>query len=238
MVLAIIQARMSSTRLPGKVMRPILGEPMLSRQLERVRRSAELSRIVVATSSEPEDEVIAAFCRSADIGCHRGSLGDVLARYLGALHQFGPFETFVRLTADCPLIDPLLIDRAIVSHRQAGSDYTFVQENWSFPKGLDVEVCQSRTLEAIALEAEGFDREHVTSFIYARPERFKINAINQEPPQRYRWTVDTSQDFDFVTKVYQDLYPKDPKFTTADILAWQSRNPDRVLPNVLNEVGR
>ena len=231
MVLAIIQARMSSTRLPGKVMRPILGAPMLARQLERVRRAAELDRLVVATSDAPEDRLIADFCQGVGIDCHRGPLDDVLSRYLQALQRFGPVDAFVRLTADCPLIDPDLIDRAILSHRAHGADYTYVQETWSFPKGLDVEVCQRRILEEIDPEAAGADREHVTSFIYARPHRFKINALNQHPPQRYRWTVDTAEDFDFVTAVYEELYPDNPSFSTEDVLAWQQRHPGRALIN-------
>ena len=231
MVLAVLQARMTSTRLPGKVLRPILGAPMLARQIERVRRARRLSGLVVATSTEAEDDVLAAFCQEEKLDCHRGPIQDVLGRYLGALEKFGPAKVFVRLTGDCPLADPTLIDEAIGSHLAVGADYTYVQETWSFPKGLDVEVCQTASLRVADREAVGADREHVTSFIYARPERFRINAINHDPPLRYRWTVDTPEDLDFVTSVYQDLYPRDPAFTTEDILAWQARHPDRVLAN-------
>ncbi len=231
MVLAILQARMSSTRLPGKVMRPLLGEPMMGRQIERLRRARALTRIVVATSTGVEDDVIAAYCETLGVGCFRGDLNDVLARFLGAIDAFGPAETFVRLTADCPLTDPLLIDHAFASHKETGADYTYVHQRWSFPKGLDVEVCQTAVLKRAAAEATAYDREHVTAFIYAHPERFRLNAINRDPPLRYRWTVDTPEDFAFVTAVYEDLYPADPAFSTQDILAWQDRHPDRVLVN-------
>ena len=229
MVLAILQARMSSTRLPGKVLRPILGEPMLGRQIERLRRSRHLTRLVVATSTGAQDAAIAAYCAEIGVDCFRGDLDDVLSRYLGALHAYGPAESFLRLTADCPLADPALIDEAIAAHRRTGADYTHVQQRWTYPKGLDVEVCQTETLRRVGREATGSDREHVTAFIYARPDRFRITALNRDPPLRYRWTVDTPEDFAFVTAVYQDLYPADPAFTTDDILAWQRRNPHKVL---------
>ena len=234
MVLAILQARMSSTRLPGKVLRPILGEPMLGRQIERLRRARLLNRLVVATSTGAEDDVLAAFCEQMGVDCFRGDLDDVLSRFLGAIAAFGPAETFVRLTADCPLTDPDLIDEAIAAHQAAGADYTYVQQHWTYPKGLDVEVCRTEVLQTIASEATGSDREHVTAFIYTRPERFSIHALNRDPPLRYRWTVDTAEDFDFVTSVYEDLYPANPEFTTADVLTWQGRHPDRVL---VNDVG-
>jgi spore coat polysaccharide biosynthesis protein SpsF len=235
MVLAILQARLSSTRLPGKVLRPILGVPMLGRQIERLRRAKRLSRLVVATSTGADDDAVSSYCETLGVDCFRGPLDDVLARFRGAIAAFGPAETFARLTADCPLTDPELIDAAIAAHQDKGADYTNVQQLWSFPKGLDVEICQTSVLETVDGEAKGSDREHVTSFIYAHPERFRIHAINRDPPLRYRWTVDTPEDFAFVTAVYEDLYPLDPAFTTNDILRWQARHSDRVIMNVVEE---
>jgi spore coat polysaccharide biosynthesis protein SpsF len=233
MVLAVLQARLSSNRLPGKVLKPILGVPMLGRQIERLRRAKRLSRLVVATSTGADDDAISAYCETLGVDCFRGPLDDVLARFLGAIASFGPADTFARLTADCPLTDPELIDAAIAAHQERAADYTHVQQRWSFPKGLDVEICQTSVLETVGGEAKGSDREHVTSFIYARPERFNIHAINRDPPLRYRWTVDTPEDFAFVTAVYEDLYPLDAAFTTDDILRWQARHPDRVIMNVM-----
>ena len=233
MVLAILQARISSTRLPGKVLRTILGEPMLGRQIERLRRARHLTRLVVATSTGADDDAIADYCARSGVDCFRGDLDDVLSRFLGALDAFGPVETFLRLTADCPLADPILIDEAIAAHDRTGADYTHVQQHWTYPKGLDVEVCRTETLRQVGREATGTDREHVTAFIYARPDRFRITALNRDPPLRFRWTVDTPEDFAFVTSVYEALYPADPTFTTDDILDWQARHPDRVLLNAM-----
>ncbi len=231
MVIAILQARMSSTRLPGKVLRPILGEPMLGRQIERLQRSNRLTRLVVATSTGADDNAIADFCAERSVDCFRGDLHDVLGRFLGAIAAFGAANTFARLTADCPLTDPDLIDQAIAEHEASGADCTHVQQTWSYPKGLDVEICQSAVLERIGRKASGADREHVTAFIYAHPDQYRIHALNRDPPLRYRWTVDTPEDFAFVTAVYEALYPQQPAFTTDDILAWQALNPDRVLIN-------
>jgi spore coat polysaccharide biosynthesis protein SpsF len=231
MVLAILQARMSSTRLPGKVMIDLLGQPMIARQIERVRRAQRLSGLVVATSTGAEDDGLADWCAGAGVDCYRGPLDDVLARFLGALAAHDMPEHFARLTADCPLADPILIDRAIAEHMDTGADYTHVQQKWTFPKGLDVEVCRTAVLEAVGRVAEGSDREHVTRFIYTHPDRFRIHAINRDPPLRYRWTVDTPQDLAFVRAVYADLHPSNPAFTSEDVLAWQHAHPDRALIN-------
>jgi spore coat polysaccharide biosynthesis protein SpsF len=229
MPLAILQARMSSTRLPGKVMRDLLGQPMIARQIERVRRATQLSGLVVATSTGADDDPLADWCRGAGVDCYRGDLEDVLSRYLGALEAQGWPEHVVRLTADCPLTDPSLIDRAIAEHLAESADYTHVQGRWTFPKGLDVEVCKTATLRQVGREAEDADREHVTRFIYSHPERFRIHAIHREPPLRFRWTVDTPEDFTFVEAVYADLYPQNAAFTSDDVLVWQGRHPERVL---------
>lgn len=232
MVLAVLQARISSTRLPGKVMRPILGEPMIGRQIERLRRAERLSGILVATSDDASDDVIETYARGVGIGVHRGPLDDVLSRFIGALAQAGDPKTFVRLTADCPLADPALIDRCIERHAASGADYTYNSLDWTFPKGLDVEVCETEALRRADRETtDAYDREHVTPYIYRHPQLFRLNPITRDPPLRYRWTVDTPEDFGFVSAVYEALYPRNPAFTSEDILDWQAANPDRVLPN-------
>jgi spore coat polysaccharide biosynthesis protein SpsF len=234
MVLAILQARMSSTRLPGKVMRPVLGEPMIARQIERLRRAERLSGVVIATSTNAEDDVIAAEAARLGVGVHRGSLDDVLGRFVGALAAHGAPKAFVRLTADCPLADWRLVDACIAAHERSGADYTNNVAGWTFPKGLDVEVCQTAALMQADREATSpYDREHVMPYLYARPELFKIERVTRDPPLRYRWTVDTAEDFAFVTAVYAALYPANPAFTTEDILDWQAANPEKVIPNVV-----
>ena len=231
---AILQARMSSSRLPGKVLRPVLGEPMIGRQVERLRRSTRLTGLTIATSVDASDDVIEAYANQIGVACFRGPLDDVLARFIGALEAAGSPKTFVRLTADCPLADWRLLDACIDAHQAAGADYTYNSLNWTYPKGLDVEVCETAALRRA--DAEGrtaYDREHVTPYIYGHPELFRIEAVTRDPPLRYRWTVDTPEDFAFVTAVYAALYPANPAFTSDDVLEWQATHPDQVLPNIV-----
>ena len=233
MTLAILQARMSSTRLPGKVLRPILGRPMIARQVERLRRAERLTGIVVATSTEAEDDQIATIAGEIGVGLFRGDLHDVLDRFHGALRAAGNPERFVRLTADCPLADPMLLDACMAEHEAEGWDVVHVSLGATWPKGRDVEVVRTAALEAAWAEAhDPYEREHVTPFIYRRPERFRIGVITHDPPLRYRWTVDTPEDFAFVTAVYEALHPANPAFKTADVLTWQAAHPERVIPNV------
>lgn len=230
-MLTILQARMSSTRLPGKVMRPLLGQPMILRQIERLRRAKRLERIVVATSADPSDDPLAAYLGSIRVEAFRGDLHDVLGRFHDTLTAFGPVEHLLRLTADCPLADPEVVDACIARHLESAADITHNGPGWTFPRGLDVEVVRASALEAAWREAtSAYDREHVTPFLYARPERFRIETVKRDPPLRYRWTVDTPEDFAFVSAVYEALYPANPAFTTDDVLAWQVANPERVLP--------
>jgi spore coat polysaccharide biosynthesis protein SpsF len=229
---AILQARMSSSRLPGKVMRPLLGEPMIGRQVERLRRSRRLSGLTIATSTDGADDAIEAYARQIGVQVFRGPLDDVLGRFIGALAAAGDPQTFVRLTADCPLADWRLVDRCIEAHHAAGADYTYNSLNWTFPKGLDVEVCETAALRRAERDAHSaYDREHVTPFIYGHPDAFELEAVTRDPPLRYRWTVDTAEDFAFVSAVYADLYPANPAFTSEDVLDWQAAHPDQVLPN-------
>jgi spore coat polysaccharide biosynthesis protein SpsF len=235
MALAILQARMSSSRLPGKVMRPLLGQPMIARQIERLGRAKGLSGLLVATSTDPSDQVIVDWCEAAGVACFRGPLEDVRARFFGALEAAGGPETFVRLTADCPLTDPDLIDRCLESHAAGDFDYTYTSKGWTFPKGLDVEIVRTAALERAARSSEdAYEREHVTPFIYRHPDLFRLNALTCEPPARWRWTVDTPEDFAFVSAAYGALYPAKPDFTSDDILAWQATRPDLALPNVVS----
>ena len=232
MTLAILQARMSSSRLPGKVLRPLLGEPMIARQVERLRRAERLTGIVIATSTGAEDDAVAAEAERLEVGLHRGSLADVLGRFAGALAANGEPKTFVRLTADCPLADWRLVDACIAAHEAAGADLTHNQHGWTYPKGLDVEVVETAALRRADREAtSAHDREHVTPYIYDHPEVFRIERVTRDPPLRWRWTVDTAEDFAFVSAVYAALYPRNPAFTSEDVLDWQAANPDKAPPH-------
>jgi len=220
-ILTILQARMSSTRLPGKVMKPVLGQPMMARQIERLRRARHLGRLVVATSVGAEDAVVAAEAERCGAAVHRGSLLDVLDRYAGAATALGPADHVVRVTADCPLTDWTVFDQVVDLHLASGADYTSNTVDRSYPKGLDVEIVRADLLIAAAAEAvDPYEREHVTPFFYHRPERFQIRQLVQKPRlDLLRWTVDTPDDLRFTSRVYETLYPNDPAFRSADILA-------------------
>jgi len=231
-MITILQARMSSTRLPGKVLMPLVGEPMLARQIERLRRGNKIGRLVVATSTDASDDPINVLCRTLRVACFRGSLTDVLGRYHGALRAFGPAETVVRLTGDCPLADPEVIDATIDLHFKEGADYTSNTGELTFPKGLDVEVFKAEHLETAFREAgDPFEREHVTPFLYRHPERFVQARLECDPPMGHlRWTVDTPDDFDFVERVYEALYRENPTFNSEDVVrltqGWPQRGRD------------
>ena len=212
---------MSSSRLPGKVMKPILGVPMIGRQIERIRRATRITKLIVATSTDPSDDVIKDYARSLGLWVHRGPLYDVLDRFVGVLLYEGQ-ETIVRLTADCPLTDWTVIDRCILAHDEADAAITYT--DGSFAKGLDVEVCDARALHiANRTSHDPYDHEHVTPYLRNHPDLFKACVVSRAPSLwAHRWTVDTPEDLVFVTKVYEALYPTNPAFTTEDIVAWTS----------------
>jgi len=228
-MLAILQARMSSTRLPGKVLKPLLGEPMLARQIERVRRAKRIDKLVVATSSDASDDAIAGLCDSLGVGVYRGPLADVLGRYWGAAKRFGPAEHIVRLTGDCPLADWEVIDAVLDHHLAEDADYTSNCLKLTFPKGLDVEVFKAEHLETAHYEArDPYEREHVTPFFYRNPDRFRTANLECDPPLGdLRWTVDTPEDFAFVDHVYAALYPTNPAFLSKDVAQLTADDPQR-----------
>ena len=213
---------MSSTRLPGKVMAPVLGEPMIGRQVERLRRAKLIDRLVVATSIDPSDDPLADYCASLDVSVYRGSLDDVLSRYGAALALHPETKAVVRLTADCPLADPALIDRVIEHHHEAGADYTSnTLGTRTYPHGLDTEVIRPDVLILAADRAKDpYEREHVTPYIYRRPEMFRLAGVAREKSlANLRWTVDFPEDMAFVRDVFARLYPLDPKFDSDAIAA-------------------
>jgi len=212
---------MSSTRLPGKVMKPLAGRPMIERQLERLRRCETLERLIVATSLDASDDPLAALLGELGVEVHRGSLTDVLDRYVGAVQAFGVTGGVVRLTADCPLADPGVIDACVRRRVALGVDYCSNGRRRTYPHGLDVEAFTLEALLAAGREAtDPYDREHVTPFIYRHPERFSIGELAQDRDEgTLRWTVDTPEDFAFVERVYAALYPTKPEFTSDDVRA-------------------
>ena len=227
MILAVLQARSSSTRLPGKVLKPILGRPMLERQIERILRSKLIDKLVVATSSEAEDGVIADLCRGINVPCFRGSLDDVLDRFFQAARTYAP-EYVVRLTGDCPLADPQVIDDVINFCRKGGYDYASNTLSPTYPDGLDVEVCKFDALERVWRDATlRSQREHVTPYFYQNPHLFKLgNLIYEADLSTLRWTVDNAADFELVTTIYDELYKVRPDFSMRDVLQLLDNRPE------------
>lgn len=226
-VLALLQARMSSTRLPGKVLMPIVGRPMLALQLERLKRCTSLDKLTVATSIDSSDDSLASLCANEGVDCFRGSLNDVLDRFACAARPHAP-DVVVRLTGDCPLADPSLIDDIVFRFVESDFDYLSNCAPATFPDGLDVEVMRFRDLEIAAREAVlPSQREHVTPFIRKQPERFSVGNYFSEIDRSFmRWTVDEPEDFEFVKRIYERLYPTKPAFTTDDVLAILTLEPE------------
>jgi len=218
-MLAVLQARVSSKRLPGKVLMPILGQPMLARQIERILRAKNIDEVVVATSTDSRDDPLVEICRNAGVLCFRGSLDDVLDRVFIAA-QSRAASAIVRLTGDCPLADPAVIDHVIEAYRTSGADYASNTLQPTLPDGLDVEVASFSALQRAWADARlPSEREHVTPYLYAHPELFRLHPVQWSADlSSLRWTVDTTADFDFVTAVYQNLYPSKPDFTMEDVL--------------------
>jgi spore coat polysaccharide biosynthesis protein SpsF len=222
MILAVLQARMSSTRLPGKVLQPVLGQPMIARQLERLRRSRLIDELIVATSVDPSDDPLAQACGDLGVTVFRGDLQDVLSRFCGVLEARPQATAMVRLTADCPLTDWTLIDALIERHLAQDADYTsnnLPERTW--PHGLDAEIVRPAALLRAGREAsDPYEREHVMPFLYRRPAEHRLVGLPRSPSLAHlRWTVDYPADLDFVRDVYARLYPANPAFLTDDIVA-------------------
>jgi len=215
---------MSSTRLPGKVIEPILGQPLILRAIDRISRASSLDGLVLATSVDPSDDPLVEIAERAGVTVRRGSLEDVLGRYLQVVDEIQP-DTVVRLTGDNALTDPAVIDLVVAEHRRTGGDYTSNTVDRTFPRGLDVEVASAEVLREVGrLATDPAEREHVTMGIYRRPEVFDVRQFVQHPDRsQLRWTVDLPADLAFAREVYAELFPADPAFGQAEILALLER---------------
>jgi spore coat polysaccharide biosynthesis protein SpsF len=239
---AIIQARMSSKRLPGKVLCEINSRPLLSYVLERVAAAKRINKIILATSTDVSDDPIAQLCKKNDILFYRGSLNDVLDRYYQAAREVKA-DIIVRLTGDCPLIDPRMIDDIINTYKNGNYDYVAntIPPKWSVPDGMDVEVFSFRNLEQAWREAKKpSEREHVTFYFWKNPEIFSIYRYNLDRDlSNYRLTVDYAEDLKVVTAIITNLYPKNALFTLEDIINFLSDNPDiyRINAHIKSHLG-
>lgn len=222
----ITQARMTSTRLPGKVLKTVLGKALLQHQIERLRRS-RADEVIVATTTNAADEPIVALCRELSVPFFRGSELDVLARCQGAAKASG-LDLVVRVTSDCPLIDPWVVDQVLALHSSSGADFAANTLQRTYPRGMDTEVFSAAMLEEAAAEAcLPYEREHVTPFFYQRPQRYRLANLAYKTDQSgHRWTVDTPEDFQLIERLLSALYPEKPGFSLEDILALISRHPE------------
>jgi len=254
-VVAIIQGRMSASRLPGKVLRDLGGQPMLGRVIERVRRASALALVLVATTIDPSDDPVEAYCRSRNYPVFRGEMYDVLDRFYHAALQ-SKADAIVRITADCPVIDPVIIDLVVGELRRSGADFAAnrLPPPWkrTFPIGLDVEACTFAALERAWKEADQmFQREHVMPYFYegipvdafdmtktsqvVSPRGFHVLLVNHMPDfGSKRWTVDTPEDLAFMQQVYARFGGRDD-FSWTDVLSLLEREPNLAALNAAVE---
>ncbi len=239
---AIIQARMGSTRLPGKVMMPILEKPLLWHIVERLMSVEAIDKVVVATSDSRKDDRLAEFCDDYSIAFYRGREEDVLDRFYHAAKNFCG-EHLLRITGDCPLIDPLVVNRLIDYYFQSKVDFCGVATGAGvagrevvgrYPDGMDAEIFSMDILTMVWREAtRDLHREHVTPFIWQQPERFRLEALYPDNGDysHCRWTVDNLEDFKLVQWIYEQLYSINPCFGMEEILDLLNRQPEKASEN-------
>ncbi len=234
-VIAIIQARMGSSRLPGKVLKDIVGVPMLMREVVRVRRAQTVGQVIVATTVEPGDDPVVEVCHTNGIACYRGDPMDVLDRYYQSAMLFGA-ETVVRLTGDCPLIDPQEIDRTVRAFFDAGVDFAAnrLPPPWkrTTPIGMDTEVVSFAGLARAWRDADSrYAREHVMPYFYEQEGRFSVLLVDHVPDlSRYRLTVDTPEDLSLIRRIYNHFDGTDD-FSLDDMIAILQEHPEWVALN-------
>ncbi len=232
--LITIEARMRSTRLPGKVLMPVLGRPLLALMIERLQRVWQADEIVVATTTNVADDPIVNLARQLGVGWFRGSEEDVLDRVLKAA-QLAKADVLVELTGDCPLIDPAVVDQIIATFYSNQVDYCSNTLQRTYPRGMDTQVFPVSVLAEVAtLTQDPADHEHVSLYIYEHPERYRLLNVAsglQAAIARLRLTVDTAEDFQLVRHIYEILYPSKPDFGLVDIIKLFEHRSDLFLIN-------
>ena len=215
---------MSSSRLPNKVLLPLAGQPIIAQIVRRLRHCRTLDQIILATSSNSDDDPIAQLCNLSNIECYRGSLKDVLDRYYQAATHYAA-AAIVRITADCPVIDPVVVDAVVTGFHAGTYDYYSLRGN--FPDGLDVEVIRYTALKRAWNEAKLLsEREHVGPYLNKNPELFKIGGLSLfDNLNHHRWTVDEPRDYELLKIIYERLDHGDPLFLTHDILQLMQSEP-------------
>lgn len=226
---ATVEARMASSRLPGKILKNILGKSSLERLVERVRRSRLIDEVVVATTINPQDDAVETWAKKTAVSFYRGSEEDVLLRVLEAAKAFQA-DIIVELTGDCPLLDPVLIDQVIEKYLHSDYDYVSNNKERSYARGFDAQVFSVKVLDEVSrLTKDPADHEHVSLYIYEHPERYKLFTL--WAPERLhapdlRLCVDTPEDFFVVESIYKALYPKKPDFDAEEIMNFIKQHPE------------
>lgn len=225
----ISQARMTSTRLPGKVLKEVLGKPLLSYQIERLQRVKSADEIVIATTTNRDDDPIVSLADDLGVAVYRGSENDVLLRYYEAAREHNA-NAIVRVTSDCPLIDPFVIEKVLAFYVDSRGKYDYVANTLqrTYPRGMDTEVFSMTVLATAHQQAtQKPEREHVTAYIYRNHEQFRLgNVAYSSNESRHRWTVDTAEDFELIKRIIEALYPTNNCFTLEDCLQLLHRNPE------------
>ncbi len=231
-IVTVIQTRMGSSRLPGKVMLPVMGSPVFVQQVKRVRAAALGGTIVVATTTDVADDIIETVCNGEGIPCFRGHATDLLDRHYQAALKYNA-DVVIKIPSDCPLIDPAVIDRVITCYLRntAGYDYVSNLHPASYPDGNDVEIMHVSVLEQAWKNAERpLEREHTTPYIWEHPEKFRIgNVIMDGHPDYsmdFRFTLDYEEDYHFIKAVYETLHGRNPLFSVTDILTLLEERKD------------
>lgn len=228
MIVAHVQARMGSTRLPGKVLIDIVGKPMLWHIVNRLKWSKLIDKIVIVTSTNEKDETILEFGEKEGIETYAGSENDLVDRHYQAAKKFKA-NVMVRITADCPLVDPKIVDKIINYFLGGKFDYVSNVEKPTYPDGLDVQVFSYSALETMWKKAKKFEREYFPIYIKLHPEMFKIGSVEQERDiSHMRWTVDYEEDLKFVREIYKRLYKEDEIFYMEDVLRLLKHHPELI----------
>ena len=224
--LAILQARMSSQRLPGKVLMKVNGKPMIFWQIQRILKSKEINKLVVATSDDRTDDLLVSYLESINCDFVRGSLDDVLARYIKVENNYNP-DSIIRLTGDCPLVMPKLIDSMLKQFYEANVQYLSNTLQLTYPDGLDIEIIKAGTLNKLkAMNPSSSEREHVTLGIINRLDQFStFSVVNVSNLSSYRWTVDTEEDLAFIRKVFKAFPSRETDFNFEDLVNYFNEHP-------------
>lgn len=234
----IIEARMRSSRLPGKVLKPILGKPLMERLVERLRRARTLDDVVLATTDQPYDDPLADLAEKAGLPFFRGSEDDVLLRVLQAAES-SKADVIVEITGDCPLIDPGLVDKVVGDFRMGGADFVSNVLGFTTPRGTDVRVFLTEDLAEInRVSRDPVDHEHVSIHFWEHPEKYTIRNVTTAvvlEAAHWRLTVDTEADYALICRIYEALYPSNPEFTLADVLELLASRPDLLALNAAVE---